>query len=428
GWGTSLLVDALLTAPISYARIPRYLRPLAYGAEGALLEAALPWPGFEDEPTGRATGYAFLGGALLGPASEYVLGQMLSGVTDRVTRAVSAARSAMNEAEADRIVTQAVQELQDLAAFARQRGKEDAARVIEREMVRVAMLAPEPSLLGRALLRARDVGGVASVAGLGALAGRAMTAPSVALAEEEGGEPTMTDETAAPLIAMAALLGLRGARRLTNEQVSGLLAYINTRLGSASPERQADLLRARATLEAVAAERGIPVPEPGGPVPEIGVRRLPHTGAPAGISGPPETWDTAQMMIALRGPSVYEDEEVLTRIAREMERRLGYDETTRRGPIPLRLSDREWPAGAAAEPTVIEPRWPEPLVWSRSQLDPEVAAQFTAKALDEMTPEERRFELIRFIGRAVDRLRREGAPLRRFAGRDVVSEFANELI
>src|SRR5690606_4120287 len=39
-----------------------------------------------------------------------------------------------------------------------------------------------------------------------------------------------------------------------------------------------------------------------------------------------------------------------------------------------------------------------------------------------------RFELIRFIGRAVDRLRREGAPLRRFAGRDVVSEFADELI
>src|SRR5690606_36584391 len=64
GWGTSLLVDALVTAPISYARIPRYLRPLAYGAEGALLEAALPWPGFEDEPTGRATGYAFLGGEI----------------------------------------------------------------------------------------------------------------------------------------------------------------------------------------------------------------------------------------------------------------------------------------------------------------------------------------------------------------------------
>lgn len=428
GWGTSLLVDALLTAPISYARIPRYLRPLAYGAEGALLEAALPWPGFEDEPTGRAMGYAFLGGALLGGASERALGRMLAGVTDQVTHAVSAARSAMNEAEADRIVTQAVQELKDLAAFARQRGKEDAARVIEREMVRVAMLVPEPSLLGRALLRARDVGGVASVAGLGALAGRAMAAPSVALTEEEGSEPTMTDETAAPLIAMAALLGLRGARRLTNEQVSGLLAYINTRLGSASPERQADLLRTRATLEAVAAERGIPVPEPGGPVPEIGVSRLPHTGEQIGISGPPETWDIDQIMMALREPSVYEDEGVLTRIAREMERRLGYDETTRRGPIPLRLFDRERPAGMATEPTAIEPRWPEPLVWSRSQLDPEVAAQFTAKALDEMTPEDRRFELIRFIGRAIDRLRREGAPLRRFVGRDVVSEFADELI
>src|SRR5690606_7973386 len=144
------------------------------------------------------------------------------------------------------------------------------------------------------------------------------------------------------------------------------------RLGSASPERQADLLRARATLEAVAAERCIPVPEAGGPVPEIGVSRLPHTGEQIGISGPTETWDIDQIMMALREPSVYGDEETLTRIAREMERQLGYDETTRRGPIPLRLSDREWPAGAAAEPTVIEPRWPEPLVWSRSQLDPEV--------------------------------------------------------
>src|SRR5690606_18988520 len=129
----------------------------------------------------------------------------------------------------------------DLAAFARQRGKEDAARVIQRELVRGSMLAPEPSLLGRALLRARDVGGVASVAGLGALAGRAMAAPSVALAEEAGGEPAMTDETAAPLIAMAAMLGLRGARRLTNEQVSGLLAYINTRLGSRSEEHTSEL-------------------------------------------------------------------------------------------------------------------------------------------------------------------------------------------
>src|SRR5690606_969393 len=119
--------------------------------------------------------------------------------------------------------------------------------------------------------------------------------------------------------------------------------------------------------------------EPGGPVPEIGVRRLPHTGEQVGISGPPETWDIDQIMMALREPSVYEDEEVLTRIAREMERRLGYDETTRRGPIPIRPFDREQPVGAATEPPVIEPRWPEPLVWSRSQRSEEHTSELQSR-------------------------------------------------
>src|SRR5690606_32714155 len=73
GWGSSLAVDAILSAPLAYSRFPFLARAALYGAENVGQSLAAPWEDEADIPARERALLSFATGAAGGPVLEKVI-------------------------------------------------------------------------------------------------------------------------------------------------------------------------------------------------------------------------------------------------------------------------------------------------------------------------------------------------------------------